>query len=139
MMRRPPRSTRTDSLFPYTTRVRSFFQPHQIVDHLDDAASGQAEIDAEMEVVPCRIAEDRGELAFAPRLPLMDPGHRLAQFAHRIIGILDMHADRRVVVHASGWEVRIFERGLGQPPIYFERFKRTDGMGGMLTMHLNCR
>src|SRR3546814_9326072 len=28
MLRRPPRSTRTDTLFPYTTRVRSL--PHQL-------------------------------------------------------------------------------------------------------------
>src|SRR3546814_4866828 len=32
MIRRPPRSTRTDTLFPYTTRFRSsrFFQQHGI-------------------------------------------------------------------------------------------------------------
>src|SRR3546814_15668497 len=65
-------------------RFEQFFQPHQIVDHLDDAASGQAEIDAALEVVPCRIAEDRGELAFAPRPPLMDPGHRLRSEERRV-------------------------------------------------------
>src|SRR3546814_8669329 len=27
MLRRPPRSTRTDTLFPYTTLFRSFFSP----------------------------------------------------------------------------------------------------------------
>src|SRR3546814_9926793 len=27
MIRRPPRSTRTDTLFPYTTRFRSSFEP----------------------------------------------------------------------------------------------------------------
>src|SRR3546814_7259806 len=27
MIRRPPRSTRTDTLFPYTTRFRSLFEP----------------------------------------------------------------------------------------------------------------
>src|SRR3546814_20660590 len=97
--------------FPTRRSSDLFSQPHQIVDHLDDAASGQAEIDAALEVVPCRIAEDRGELAFAPRLPLMDPGHRLAQFAHRIIGILDMHADRRVGEHAAGRAVLIVEIG----------------------------
>src|SRR3546814_3477918 len=30
MIRRPPRSTRTDTLFPYTTRFRAFLQPRQI-------------------------------------------------------------------------------------------------------------
>src|SRR3546814_3351765 len=28
MIRRPPRSTRTDTLFPYTTLFRSFYGPH---------------------------------------------------------------------------------------------------------------
>src|SRR3546814_5792997 len=30
MIRRPPRSTRTDTLFPYTTLFRSFFNEHVI-------------------------------------------------------------------------------------------------------------
>src|SRR3546814_4351443 len=41
MIRRPPRSTRTDTLFPYTTLFRSVFQRQQpaIRDHLLDMAS----------------------------------------------------------------------------------------------------
>src|SRR3546814_20818773 len=42
MIRRPPRSTRTDTLFPYTTLFRSLYserdlidQPHSIVRHPD--------------------------------------------------------------------------------------------------------
>src|SRR3546814_12514780 len=36
MIRRPPRSTRTDTLFPYTTLVRSAVPPrHRIPDHQD--------------------------------------------------------------------------------------------------------
>src|SRR3546814_11326143 len=31
MLRRPPRSTRTDTLFPYTTLFRSFLRPDLIV------------------------------------------------------------------------------------------------------------
>src|SRR3546814_11232888 len=31
MIRRPPRSTRTDTLFPYTTRFRSFEDNHKAV------------------------------------------------------------------------------------------------------------
>src|SRR3546814_6276693 len=31
MIRRPPRSTRTDTLFPYTTLFRSLKQPHEIL------------------------------------------------------------------------------------------------------------
>src|SRR3546814_14951014 len=34
MRRRPPRSTRTDTLFPYTTRFRSI--GHPLADQLDD-------------------------------------------------------------------------------------------------------
>src|SRR3546814_1143317 len=36
MIRRPPRSTRTDTLFPYTTLFRSAFQPQ----HADTAEDG---------------------------------------------------------------------------------------------------
>src|SRR3546814_9939118 len=34
MIRRPPRSTRTDTLFPYTTLFRSKFVPHAQLDGL---------------------------------------------------------------------------------------------------------
>src|SRR3546814_2486603 len=42
MIRRPPRSTRTDTLFPYTTlfRSRHHILRRQLVDHGDDAALG---------------------------------------------------------------------------------------------------
>src|SRR3546814_19292182 len=33
MIRRPPRSTRTDTLFPYTTLFRSFECPEHVVGH----------------------------------------------------------------------------------------------------------
>src|SRR3546814_15693162 len=35
MIRRPPRSTRTDTLFPYTTLFRSHLSDQQIVDLID--------------------------------------------------------------------------------------------------------
>src|SRR3546814_4456751 len=68
MIRRPPRSTRTDTLFPYTTLFRSYFrngfdaddtlapQPHQ-----DDAARGGEEIGA----AAANVADilERGDLA----------------------------------------------------------------------------
>src|SRR3546814_9286816 len=41
MIRRPPRSTRTDTLFPYTTLFRSVHRPalvDRLADHVDDAA-----------------------------------------------------------------------------------------------------
>src|SRR3546814_10487593 len=41
MIRRPPRSTRTDTLFPYTTLFRSMFCHFNLLDHqitVDDAS-----------------------------------------------------------------------------------------------------
>src|SRR3546814_3390639 len=43
MIRRPPRSTRTDTLFPYTPLFRSAAQPGQSV--LDAAAAGRARVE----------------------------------------------------------------------------------------------
>src|SRR3546814_12472629 len=34
MIRRPPRSTRTDTLFPYTTLFRSQYKMHDIFSHI---------------------------------------------------------------------------------------------------------
>src|SRR3546814_13781609 len=34
MIRRPPRSTRTDTLFPYTTLFRSYLDPGQVLDEV---------------------------------------------------------------------------------------------------------
>ena len=111
-------------------RFEQLFEPHQIVEHLDDAAASEAEIDAALEIVACRIAQDGRELALAARLTLMDPGHRLAQFAHRIIGILDMHTDRRIGQHAAGGAVLIVKRGIAQRHIEIERFKIAGGLLG---------
>src|SRR3546814_20998458 len=59
-IRRPPRSTRTDTLFPYTTRFRSFSTPKKAVqapapDTVADEPAAEA-IDAPVEETP--IAED---------------------------------------------------------------------------------
>src|SRR3546814_19718165 len=55
MLRRPPRSTRTDTLFPYTTLFRSFeivgFLVGGAAEHLDDPAAQRLQILA-------RIADD---------------------------------------------------------------------------------
>src|SRR3546814_19252032 len=37
MIRRPPRSTRTDTLFPYTTLFRSGLEPEQVAIHQGDS------------------------------------------------------------------------------------------------------
>src|SRR3546814_16384470 len=62
MIRRPPRSTRTDTLFPYTTLFRSaVFEAPAIVARLDDiAVVGDA---VEQRRGHLGIAEDGGPLA----------------------------------------------------------------------------
>src|SRR3546814_20158518 len=42
MIRRPPRSTRTDTLFPYTTRFRSGEDRQLLFDRADHAVAGRA-------------------------------------------------------------------------------------------------
>src|SRR3546814_14907882 len=74
MRRRPPRSTRTDTLFPYTTRVRSVGA--QVIDLLDDGGA------VAMHAVgdPAEIRNDRivlgAEIAAGERR-LAGGGHRL--------------------------------------------------------------
>src|SRR3546814_3330466 len=85
MIRRPPRSTRTDTLFPYTTLFRS---PRQrtVLERFDERRVGAVEIDADVtvgrqivevvdvvelmvdadlggELIPVEIREQRGGLA----------------------------------------------------------------------------
>src|SRR3546814_10546107 len=49
MIRRPPRSTRTDTLFPYTTLFRSYFlralKRRLIIGYLDGLARGRQSLD----------------------------------------------------------------------------------------------
>src|SRR3546814_7102168 len=74
MIRRPPRSTRTDTLFPYTTLFRS--RAH---------GGGVAEIDAERE---CTLAEEVLEAAAVDL-----PRRRRQELAHAQLGAaVDVHA-----------------------------------------------
>src|SRR3546814_10301001 len=69
MIRRPPRSTRTDTLFPYTTLFRSRLQPaHAVFAHQLGAELGA---DGAL-----RVGDVVGEL------------HLLAELEHRL-GVLD--------------------------------------------------
>src|SRR3546814_20992922 len=52
MIRRPPRSTRTDTLFPYTTLFRSVIQRHRRVQRLHGRAHF---VDTERDAVEARI------------------------------------------------------------------------------------
>src|SRR3546814_3585584 len=64
MVRRPPRSTRTDTLFPYTTLFRSHAGEHVLV-RLDLAA--QAVVLAQVVVVGARVAVEHQHLAAVGR------------------------------------------------------------------------
>src|SRR3546814_14790320 len=71
MIRRPPRSTRTDTLFPYTTLFRSFPRIGSREGRLPGA--------------PCRVRS----VPLQPRLPETPPMHELlATVAHGLDGIL---------------------------------------------------
>src|SRR3546814_6675419 len=83
MLRRPPRSTRTDTLFPYTTLFRS------AADEVVTRGAGIERLDLAHPVeVDDGAAVDPRE-ALAVEL-LRDPGHRLAQ---RVDAIADMQVD----------------------------------------------
>src|SRR3546814_9905021 len=47
MIRHPPRSTRTDTLFPYTTLFRSY--PNSLVGQIGDALNGRGGVDNDLE------------------------------------------------------------------------------------------
>src|SRR3546814_1755573 len=72
MSRRPPRSTRTDTLFPYTTLFRSGILFYDISPLLADPAAWQATVERLAEIVhqhePDVLAgiESRGFLVAAP-------------------------------------------------------------------------
>src|SRR3546814_7817432 len=81
MIRRPPRSTRTDTLFPYTTRFRSRPAPGEIPSHRGAAACRHdcprrdrrrprrgGEADQVMEVMPARSEEHTSELQSLMRI-----------------------------------------------------------------------
>src|SRR3546814_1922731 len=71
MIRRPPRSTRTDTLFPYTTLFRSLWDVSilNVFPFADDAGMGQAVLAlTDGEAAPGqRIAEALGELLWSWR------------------------------------------------------------------------
>src|SRR3546814_1430972 len=64
MMRRPPRSTRTDTLFPYTTRFRSIWQGSEFRIHGHVARVG----DVPPAIIVLRVTRDSAAGSF----PLLD-------------------------------------------------------------------
>src|SRR3546814_19325623 len=82
MLRRPPRSTRTDTLFPYTTLFRS-------VRPFDDRVEGQRALaQAQDHRVAARLDALRdGDLALAAQQ--FDRAHLAQIHAHRVVGAVD--------------------------------------------------
>src|SRR3546814_12623657 len=84
MRRRPPRSTRTDTLFPYTTLFRSPVEPASPVRAGRPPGGGQV-----------RGQGDRADLA---RDPADDPGRQPVVAAQRAgvqVGGAELHRDRK--------------------------------------------
>src|SRR3546814_7160283 len=79
MIRRPPRSTRTDTLFPYTTLFRS--AQRRLPHHLGEAAGGGAahEIHLPQALLGMDEAERAVEVVLVGRL---DPHHAVTVAAH---------------------------------------------------------
>src|SRR3546814_20984186 len=81
MIRRPPRSTRTDTLFPYTTLFRSFLADIRVVLACQPAVRGldlgvpRAGLDAQDVVVVLELHRDRCSTDSGPR-----PFHRGPRF-----------------------------------------------------------
>src|SRR3546814_10061969 len=97
MIRRPPRSTRTDTLFPYTTLFRSvLLGGGGFVLHPPEVAEvGRAQVAAQvahvvvaaLDVVRLRVAGERGLVQPGPRDQVGDdaPAGRLAQQPAQIV------------------------------------------------------
>src|SRR3546814_1002705 len=68
MIRRPPRSTRTDTLFPYTTLFRSMvYIPGRIFSVNQTTAENVPELFARNERVACIFDTERGPMAVVLR------------------------------------------------------------------------
>src|SRR3546814_19648120 len=67
MIRRPPRATRTDTRFPYTTRVRSLRQAEQILATAEDSIAQQRTALAQDENLIRLLVGGDVDLALLPR------------------------------------------------------------------------
>src|SRR3546814_6213398 len=67
MIRRPPRSTRTDTLFPYTTLFRSYESERVVIPRQDRVTPGPSDLDIELREVR-RSEEHTSELQSLMRI-----------------------------------------------------------------------
>src|SRR3546814_7161811 len=124
MIRRPPRSTRTDTLFPYTTLFRSILTSNLGSQYLSNLSEGQKVEDGEPQVMEIVRAHFRPE--FLNRLDEIILFHRLA--AEHMGPIVDIQVgrvqnllkDRKVTLDltdgARAWLGRV-----GYDPVYGAR------------------
>src|SRR3546814_13936171 len=127
MIRRPPRSTRTDTLFPYTTRFRS--------DWLDDVAVSGADMLFGFDFSAAFAFQDRG--AYFPEWgdsPADMPAlwalvERLAAGdLHLEAGGFLAHAQvRRHFRHGAGIAGALFEPGAGRLRLLHDRKSAVEG------------
>src|SRR3546814_10557730 len=100
MIRRPPRSTRTDTLFPYTTLFRSARVP------LDELGTFREELirkeaDQLLPVFPCQVGPPKRASPDEVRVVLPhDPSHPEVVRRDRAVGVL-AHDDERSEEHTS--------------------------------------
>src|SRR3546814_18503174 len=111
MIRRPPRSTRTDTLFPYTTLFRSVLQAHvpglinvgrAVIHHAQNGRGNRREHD-------CR--GDAGPERLHVILPLAEPTpvYPSASRQQLRLGVAYRHAVPRIVVLAGIGQTRSAE------------------------------
>src|SRR3546814_2974205 len=103
MLRRPPRSTRTDTLFPYTTRFRSEGRVDLLVEELLDLLgdrAGELEVLALQRVRAVRVAQHEAGAA---------TGGHVERGALELVDALGGNGDRQLALVVE----RVVGRGLG--------------------------
>src|SRR3546814_4891524 len=92
MRRRPPRSTRTDTLFPYTTLFRSRVPDQRR--HIAVLLAADDAIVVEVEMVVTQIDLPSADPAAADGLLHLDPAEHPAAIGARVVGQIQAGLDR---------------------------------------------
>src|SRR3546814_19552729 len=102
MIRRPPRSTRTDTLFPYTTLFRSFQDRHQ-VPAKEPLRFSRWPSGINCKTVPDRLREGVVNSEHWPnysmcpfRKPVIDPRKMSSAYASGMPGAVDISSESRI-------------------------------------------
>src|SRR3546814_8998485 len=122
MIRRPPRSTRTDTLFPYTTLFRSLrahahSHPGAVMEHryiallsgADDAGRAAADptasalLDAGMQRL---VSTDRVHVFAEPGTPARSLSERVVLIGH----LLPKHAEQLGCLTSSQYDASVFQQ-----------------------------